>query len=167
MHKKWYVAQTKPKAEKRACHWLGMKNIEVFIPKMEVKKRRRRSMMPVVEPVFPGYIFVRMVPAAASWQKLNWTPGIKRVLAFDGIPSEVPEAVVAELRRRSVEKGFIQRGPEFSKGEIVQVTDGPLKGLVGVIEEARPGKERINILLNILSNPTRVQTNASELQKVS
>jgi transcriptional antiterminator RfaH len=167
MGQRWYVAQTKPKAEKRACHWLGMKDIDVFVPKMEIKKRRKLGVVLAIEPVFPGYLFVKLEPSPSSWQQLKWTPGIKKVLGFNGAPSVVPEEVISELQKRTRQKGFIQEGSRFRKGEKVLVTQGPLKGLVGVIEEARPGKERINILMNILSSPTRVQTNASELQKVS
>ncbi len=167
MSARWYVAQTKPKAEKRACHWLKMKNIRVFIPRMEVKKTRKKHAVSTVEPVFPGYLFVQLEPAPSAWQELKWTPGIKKILDCNGIPSIVPEQVIEELRLRTERKGFIQHGCKFRKGEKVQLTEGPLKGLIGVIEEARPGKERINILMHILSSPTRVQTNASELEKVS
>ena len=37
---------------------------------------------------------------------------------------------------------------------------------MGVIEEARPGKERVRILMEILRMPTRVLARVYELEKV-
>jgi len=167
MRARWYVAQTKPKAERRVFQWLETKGIEVFVPKMEIKRKRRNRAVTLIEPVFPGYVFVRIEPRPNSWNKLKWTPGIKIILGYDGVPSPVPGKVIEELRERTGNESFIQPNPKFNKGERVRIVDGPLRGLMGVIEEARPGKERVRILMEILRKPTRVLTRIYELEKVT
>ncbi len=163
---RWYVAQTKPKAERRVSQWLETKGIEAFIPKMEIKRKRRNRAVTLIEPVFPGYVFVRIEPRPNSWNKLKWTPGIKTILGYDGVPSPIPGEVIEGLRERTGAESFIQPNPKFNKGEKVRIVDGPLRGLMGVIEEARPGKERVRILMEILRMPTRVLARVYELEKV-
>lgn len=163
---RWYVAQTKPKAERRVSQWLETKNIEVFVPKMEIKRKRRNRAVSLSEPVFPGYIFVRIESHPYSWNKLRWTPGIRKILGYDGVPSPVPREVIEELREQTGNESFIQPNSKFNKGEKVRIVDGPLRGLMGVIEEARPGKERVRILMEILRMPTRVLARVYELEKV-
>lgn len=166
MLKQWFVVHTKPRSEARVCRWLETKQVSFFAPKMEKKRKRRHGKSTILEPVFPGYVFVQLEPHPNSWCKLQWTPGVKRILGYNGIPSPVPEAVITLLKERTEKKGFIESRPRFVKGETVQITHGPLRGLIGVIEEARPGKERVRILMDLLCKPTKVQACVFELEKV-
>lgn len=163
----WYVANTKPRCEEIVCTDLRDKDIEVFAPRMEVVRTRGRFRGMCLELVFPGYIFVRIELGSNSWYRLRWTPGVRKILGYGGTPSPVPEEVIGLLRKRMKKKGFIRPKAMFVKGERVQIKDGPLKGLVGVIEEARPGKERVKILMNMLRDSTKVEINISALEKAS
>ena len=55
----WYVLKTKPRQDERAIQSLDNQGFEVFGPKLTVKKVRRGKRMSSVEPMFPGYVFVR------------------------------------------------------------------------------------------------------------
>lgn len=162
----WYVIHTKSKSEERVRKLLQAKDVEVFIPKMQVMRKRLGTVFAVSEPVFPRYVFSRMRLTSSFLHQLRWTPGVVRMLTFNGIPSPVPSGVIDFLKGRSMD-GFVRPESRFSKGDTVRFTGGPFEGLEGVIEEARSGKERVKILMDILHKSTRVEAHVLELEKVS
>jgi transcription antitermination factor NusG len=48
----------------------------------------------------------------------------------------------------------------------VRVTDGPLAGLVGIIEDPPDPRGRVRILMDILRTQTRVSIDAGSLEDV-
>lgn len=166
MLSKWYVINTKPRSEQIVCRQLETKDLEFFFPKMVVTKKRRTTKAAVLEPVFPGYVFVRMIANPDAWSGLNWTPGVKKVLDFNGAPSAVPDGLIDALKKRMEKRGFIQPRVRFHAGDEVRVKDGSFWGLVGVVEEARSGKERVKILIDMLHYYARVEIDAGGLEMV-
>ena len=64
----WYCARTKPKHEQIAAANVRKRlNLEVFHPQLRIERATRRGVVRVIEPLFPGYIFVR----CAIEEKLN------------------------------------------------------------------------------------------------
>ena len=57
---KWYVVLTKPKQEERAEEHLAAQDREVFLPRVQLEKMRKGKRVDVVEPLFPGYLFVNV-----------------------------------------------------------------------------------------------------------
>lgn len=166
MLEKWYVVHTKPRSEEKVCSQLKGKGLEIFAPKMKVTNERRAARAAVVEPVFPGYVFVRVELNPNSWYGLRWTPGVRRILGVNGAPSPVPDEVIEILKERMEKRGFIKPKARFHRGDKVRVKDGLFWGLVGVIEEARSGRERVKVLMDILHRSTRVEIHAAELEMV-
>lgn len=168
MLQKWYVLNTKPRCERIVCARLERRDIEVFFPRMEVRRTKKVAIPGrVIEPVFPGYIFVRVGLEENLLYGLRWTPGVRRILGYEGRPTAVPDEVVDLLKKRMEREGFVRPRTKFVWGDRVQIKDGPLKGLIGVIEEARPGKERVKILMSMLRASAKVEIHVDELEKVS
>jgi len=166
MLEKWYVVYTKPRSEEKVCRLLESKSVEVFVPKMAVTKKKKRARITIIEPVFPNYVFVRLGLNPNFWYALKWTPGVRRILSFNGLPSPVPDEVIDFLKKRTEKKGFVEPKATFNKGDKVRIKEGPFEGLVGIIEEARPSKERVKILMEILRTSTKVEIHVEELEKV-
>lgn len=166
MLKKWYVINTKPRSEEMVCDQLENRHLEFFFPKMAVARKKRGAKVTAIEPVFPGYVFVQIRPNASSWCKLKWTPGVKKLLDFNGVPSVVPDELVNTLRKRLEKRGFIKPKARFNRGDKVRVKDGSFWGLMGVVEEVRSGKERVKILIDMMRWFARVEIDVEELEKV-
>jgi transcriptional antiterminator RfaH len=91
-----------------------------------------------------------------QWHEIKRTPGVVRLVAEGGVPARVPDAVIAELRRRE-RSGLVQL-PEprrFSAGDRVRVTYGPLIGLEGLVAGTRPS-QRVEVLLGLLGRARAV-----------
>src|SRR5262249_49861828 len=120
----WFVMQTKPCREDIASRHLDQKGIENLVPWII------RPKVPGRIPLFPGYLFAHLC-LERQYAAAKWTPGVKGVVAFGGVPSPVPEAVIAFLRRRSGSDGVVRTA--FQLGEHVTMCRGPLRGLSGII----------------------------------
>jgi transcriptional antiterminator RfaH len=146
----WYAVYTKPNAEYRVARLLQLKGLEVFLPEIPSWKPRRGHR---TEPLFPSYVFVRADWSAVPLTTVEWTPGVRRLVAFDGRPAVVPESAIALIRRRLAE-GAWARAP-FRPGERVRIVEGPLQGLEAVFEGPMEPAARVRVLLEFLGRVHR------------
>jgi len=70
----WFALYTKPHKE----HWvrdiLSARKVEVYLPEIAVKTRRRDRRNK--RPFFPHYLFARLDPQDGLFANLRWTPGL-------------------------------------------------------------------------------------------
>lgn len=164
--KSWYVVQTKPRSERQVCDVLSRKDIEVYLPLVRVHRVNPRA-RPVV-PFFPCYLFVRVELASVGVSALNWAPGAVRLLAFDGEPAVVPDAVVEHIRRRIPEverSGELGLGP-FRPGDRVRITSGPFRDLEAVFDRALSPNGRVQVLIEFLGRVVKGEVKLDTLEKL-
>ena len=150
----WYALHTKPRQEDRVSSRLGEGGVEVFLPKIQVRRKRRGHGMSLVEPLFPGYLFIASGLTAPVWGAIHWTPGVKAVLGCDGVPSPVPDGLIALIMQRIGTDGAIHKQPAFVRGDRVRITGGPFAGLVGILERGASRSGRVQVLLDMLRAAT-------------
>ena len=150
----WYVLYTKPRQEEAVAGQLGRRGLEVFLPQYT---ERRRGEAPRMQVLFPCYLFIRADLEAVGISALQWVPGVRRLVAFGGVPARVPEAAIAYIRRQLVQleaQGGFPRA-RFRPGERVRVREGPLAGLEGIFEGPAGPAERVRILIRFLGECNR------------
>ena len=128
--------------------------VEVFLPKIQVRRKRRGHGTSIVEPLFPGYLFVASDLTAPAWGAIHWTPGVKAVLGCDGVPSPVPDGLIVLIMQRIGADDVIQPQPPFVRGDRVRITGGPFAGLMGVLERGASRSGRVQVLLEMLHAAT-------------
>ena len=117
-----------------------------------------------MRPLFPGDLFARLLlPGAAA--RVAWTPGVRRLVTFEGEAPALPPAAIDFLRAPPGTDGVIAARPRpLPVGRRVRVTDGPLAGLIGIIEDPPDGRGRVGVLMDILRAHTRVSIDADSLE---
>ncbi len=164
----WYAVNTKPRKEDLVQKNLQLKRVEVFLPRIEITRRRGTAELKLIEPLFPGYLFARIAPEPQEIARVNWTPGVRRVLMSLGNPVPLPSEAIELLRWRV---GLKNRGPanwekEFPGGARVAVEDGPFAGLIGVVDRPLPGKARVRVLLEFIERLTPVECDVRWLKRL-
>ena len=152
--KKWYVVYSKPNKEEFAEFCLRLRGVEVFLPRLlfpESMKKRKR-----IVPLFPNYLFTRIC-TPEQYHCILWTPGVKRIVSFNGAPAPLDESVVAFLMQQGTPDGIIAARSNLQMGQEVQITGGPFEGLVGIIQEPPGAKGRVKILMKLLSRQVKVE----------
>ena len=152
--RQWYVVYSKPQNEVHAKFHLELKGLQVFFPKLllpESAKKRKR-----IIPLFPNYLFVHINVLSHEYYAAIWSPGVRRIVSFNGYPASIDEKIVQLLMRESGPNGIIVARSTLKCGQEVQITGGPLTGLVGIIHEPPNANGRVKILLQILNRQAKV-----------
>jgi transcriptional antiterminator RfaH len=152
--RQWYVLYSKPQKEDYARLHLRAKGLEVFFPQLlfpkSAKKRKR------LVPLFPSYLFVRLKLFSEEFSYAQWSPGISRIVSFNGVPASIDDSIVDFLMAQTNGDGVVEARPKLRIGQEVRISGGPFGGLVGIIQEPPNAKGRIKILLRLLNRPTKV-----------
>jgi transcription antitermination factor NusG len=162
--KRWYVVRSKPRREGYAQEQLVRRGVETFLPRILEPVPLRDE--PALAPLFPGYLFAH-VDLEMQHNNVIWSPGVRGFVAFGELPAAIDEAVVAFLQVRCGREGVVRVERRFSDGDRVRVLQGPLRGLVGVVEGYVRGDARVRVLMELLRRRTQVSVPARLLEHVA
>jgi len=157
----WYALQHKPAQGDRALAHLQNQDIACFYPKIQVEKIRAGKRTHKLEPLFPGYLFVKLEQTDPSWAKLRSTRGVLRVVSFANKPAGISGEVIQHIKD-SLDSVTQQGG--LKSGEAVQLGDGPFEGINAVFQ-AYDGEERAIVLINFMQKQQRVKVPISAMRR--
>lgn len=151
MTEQWYVLHSKPMKEALLWEQLNLHSIESYYPRLRVKPVNPRARK--VRPYFPGYLFVRVDLEQTSLSTFQWMPGAAALVSFDGVPSPVPDHLIAAVQRRVEEVNAVDaRSLEGLKpGDVVTIQEGPFSGYEAIFDARLSGEERVRVLLKYLN----------------
>jgi transcription termination/antitermination protein NusG len=138
---------------------------EVLVPAekvVELVKGQRRTS---TRKFFPGYILVH-VEELGDYLK-GFIKGTPRVTGFVGGTDDPPAISEAEVREitHQMEEGAAKPKVLFETGENVKVIDGPFQDFNGVVEEVRPEKGKLRVLISIFGRATPVELEFVQVEK--
>jgi transcriptional antiterminator NusG len=174
---KWYVVHTYSGYENRAQLGLmervkreGLEHMfgEILVPTESVVEMKGGSKRTTSRKFFPGYIIVQMEMTDETWHLVKDTD---KITGFVGgtrrRPSPVPEREVLRITQQ-MEEGTTKPKPkqDFQEGETVRVTDGPFMNFTGTVEEVRPDKQKLRVLVSIFGRATPVELDFMQVESV-
>ncbi len=147
----WYVVNTKPKNEVIAEENLQRQSFMTYLPWIRLSRRRRGKWVKVIEPMFPGYLFVRLDPKLQSVAPIRSTRGVLKLVSFGHSPKTISDNIINDLKNTADRQTGLHSAtiPLFEKGDVVNVVSGPLQGLRGIYQ-ATTKNERVTILMELL-----------------
>ncbi len=172
---KWYIVhahsgfEAKAKAsllEKAArekkSHLFG----EVLIPVESVVELVKGQKKSTERKFFPGYMLVQMQLCDEAWHIIKATPRISGFVGDARNPPALPEDEVKRITNQMVE-GAVKAKPKytFKEGEAVRVIDGPFANFNGTVEEVRPEKSKLRVLVSIFGRATPVELDFIQVEK--
>ncbi len=176
IQKKWYAVHTysgfedhvKLAIEERIAS-SGLKKYfgDIIIPKEDViEKNVKGGKKKVKRKFFPGYIFVNMNVNTDSWHLLKGTPKVTGFVGDQLNPMAVDESEMDKIIAQITEG--IKRPKakiEFSKGDIVKITEGPFSGFNGTIDDIKPDKSKLEVLVSIFGRATPVELDFTQVER--
>ena len=165
----WFAVVSKPRQEQTALENLQRQGFECFLPMAENPyQRRSKKHRPIIEPLFPRYLFLKAVASRQDLAPVRCTKGVLSMVRFGVELAVVPEPVIHAIKScMETATGLVKIKPVAVKaGDKVRVFDGPLAGITGVVQETN-SKNRALVLMELLGRPTRVEVNALDLQRAS
>jgi transcription antitermination factor NusG len=147
--RRWYVVQAKGRREAAAGQHLQRRGVEVFFPQLLLPRYLGHARETV--PMFPGYLFVRLV-LPDQFDAVRWSPGVRRFVSASGQAAAVlDDGVVEFLRRNATPDGVVEARPNVDVGDRVRINGGPFDGLVAVIQRPPDARGRVKVLMELLT----------------
>ncbi len=160
--KNWFVVQTLPRKESIARLNLERQGYKILLPILHHRKRSRGKWQDVLEPMFPGYLFIELTMGRDNMAPIRSTVGCKRIVKFGLDPQIVPAEVITPLLALGDEPVEIKK--QLKSGDRIHFETGPLKGLDGIFNLVK-GSERAEVLIGLLGRRTNVVADLNEISK--
>ncbi|MCX6112594.1 MAG: transcription termination/antitermination protein NusG [Proteobacteria bacterium] len=173
---KWYIVYVRTGQEQKAKEQLEQKIKaqtkqgdfgHVLVPVeniVEVTKGKKRT---ATRKFFPGYMLVQMVMSEENWHFVKSTPRIVGFVGNNVNPPVVNEAEVTKITSQAQE-GMSKPVPRmsFEEGENVRVVEGPFTNFTGIVEEVKPDKAKLKVLVSIFGRSTPVELEFVQVEKI-
>jgi transcription antitermination factor NusG len=159
----WYVVHTRPKCEHIAAGLMvRLVNVGVYCPRIRFQKSTRRGKVWFIEALFPSYFFARFTPIE-SLRAVKHSQSVIKVVDFGGNLTPVPDEVITELKKEMRDEEVREVLVDVKVGDIVELTEGPMRGLKGIVNAKLSGADRVRVLLEFLGRENAVEVPASKL----
>jgi transcription antitermination factor NusG len=155
----WYAVYSFPRHEKVVARHLEQQALEHYLPLYEALHRWKDRWARVQEPLFPGYLFVR-IPLHDRFRVLN-TPSVLRIVGTSS-PLPLPDEEIEALRR-SLQTRKATPCPYFTAGKRVRIASGPFEGMQGVVLR-RKGKTRLIVSIDSIMRSVAFELEAADLR---
>jgi transcriptional antiterminator NusG len=175
MSKRWYIVHTYSGHEQKAKQALlerakamGHEDEfdEILIPEenvVEVVKGEKRTSK---RKFFPGYILVRMELNDDTWHIVRDTPKVTGFVGGGTQPTPIEDEEVARMTQQ-IKEGAAKPKPKilFEEGENVRVVSGPFANFSGFVDEVRPEKEKVRVMVQVFGRATPVELDYMQIEK--
>jgi len=167
---RWYVLHTYSGYENAVADTIvksaenrGMQDLilEVNIPMETVTEITDNGTKTVERKVFPGYVLVKMVLTDESWHLVR---NVRGVTGFVGSGNKAIPLTEDEIAALGVERHDVH--VEFEVGNSVKVTDGPLSGFLGVVDEIEIDKSRVRVIVSMFGRETPVDLDFDQIELI-
>ena len=173
----WYVINTYSGHENKV-----KTNLEHRIDSMNQQTRFRRVVVPteqVIETkdgqkvqaekrVLPGYVLVNMDLNDDAWMVVKNTPGVTGFVGAGSKPVPLSQGEVDRiLHAGGVAGAPVARAQvEFSLGESVKITSGPLADFDGEITDVNADGQKLKVLVDIFERQVPVELGFDQVKKI-
>ena len=173
---RWYAVNTysghenkvKQNLEHRRIS-LGQENSirQIVIPTEQVQEVKDGQKQMKEQRTMPGYLLVNMNMTDDSWQLVKNTPGVTGFVGAGSKPVPLSQGEVDRILRTGAATGERPRAQvEFSLGESVKVTSGPLSDFDGEIVDVNPDQQKLKVLVDIFERQVPVELGFDQVKKI-
>ena len=174
---RWYVVNTYSGHENKV-----KANLEHRIESMGQRQRFRRVVVPteqVIETkdgqkvqaekrVLPGYVLVNMDLNDDAWTVVKNTPGVTGFVGAGSKPVPLSQPEVDRILKTGQTAGGERARTtiEYSLGESVKITSGPLADFDGEITEVNPDGQKLTVMVDIFERQVPVEVGFDNVKKI-
>ena len=158
------VAQQIKEAVNRASMQNDVKKI--IVPAENVIEIRRGKKISRERIFMPGYILIQMKMTDRGYHLIKDIGRVAGFLGADGTPDPMPESEVEEILNRAETGQTTTRALiTFEVGDRVAITDGPLEGWNGTVEDVDNDSRRVVIGVMIFGRVTQTDLSFDQVTK--
>jgi len=164
---RWYVIHTYSGFENKVKLSLqegiavaGMEEYfdDILIPEEDIVELVKGEKKTSKRKFFPGYVLIRMELNDDTWHIVKNTPKVTGFIGSKDKASPISDEDVESLKTR-IDEGTLKPKPKykFEAGDHVKIIDGPFTNFDGVVDEVKPEKGKLRVIVSIFGRSTPVE----------
>ena len=176
MEFKWYIVHTYSgfehkvkKSLEEKIRTLGQEEYfsKILVPTEQVIELKKGQKKTSSRKFYPGYILVQMMLNDDTWHTVRSTPKVTGFVGGEVKPTPIDDEEADRIIHQ-MEEGVSKPKPKFrfEEGDEVRVIDGPFSNFQGVVEEVKPDKEKLRVLITIFGRSTPVELDFIQVNKI-
>lgn len=138
----------------------------VLLPEEQTVEIKNNKRMEKTSKIYPGYLFVEMLPDEMAWFELRRIPGVAKLVGDKTSPTPVEKHEIERILRNVGEKTK-KVEVDFEVNEMIKVISGPFRGYAGVISEINVERGKLKSLISIFGRETPVELDFDQVEKAS
>jgi transcription antitermination factor NusG len=157
----WFAVWTRSRHEQIVREQLEQKGVEAFLPTVARWSRWKDRKKKIDWPLFPGYCFARFDPDDRL--RVLKVTGVVSIVGFDGEIAAIPEHEIEGIRRLIESDLQFDPCPLIHEGTMVEVTHGPLKGVIGRLTR-KGAHARLVLSVDLIGQAVSVEVDAADVR---
>src|SRR5271165_3139193 len=163
----WFCLKAQPKREHIAAACLRQNfEVEVFCPRVRLRKHTNRGPVWFVESMFPGYLFARF-DYATFHRRVRQGPGVSGFVQFGDRLGLLPDGLISEIKGRMGKDELVEINQGLQSGQNVQVTQGPFQGFEALVTRLIAARDRVEILIEWMGRSLRAEVSVADLVAIA
>jgi transcription antitermination factor NusG len=159
----WFAIWTRSRHEKLVRDQLEKKSdVDVFLPTIGKWSRWKDRKKKIDWPLFPGYVFARFV--ADERVGILKVDGVVQIISNNGILSRIPDDEIDSIRTLVDSELAFDPVPLIKEGDMVKVTSGPLKGVIGRLVTKKGAQARLVLSVDLIGQAVSVEVDAADVK---
>ncbi|HET9461069.1 MAG TPA: transcription termination/antitermination protein NusG [Gaiellaceae bacterium] len=140
----------------------------VVVPTEQIIETKDGQKVQTEKRVLPGYVLVNMSMSDEAWTVVKGTPGVTGFVGAGAKPVPLSQPEVDRILHHGVPVGAqaTKAQVEFSLGESVKVTSGPLSDFDGEIVDVNPDQQKLKVLVDIFERQVPVELSFDQVKKI-
>jgi transcription termination/antitermination protein NusG len=138
------------------------------VPTEQVIDTKDGQKVQVEKRVLPGYVLVNMDLNDDAWTVVKNTPGVTGFVGAGSKPVPLSQPEVDRILKTGASAGGDRARAtiEYSLGESVKVTSGPLSDFDGEIVDVNPDQQKLKVLVDIFERQVPVELGFDQVKKL-
>jgi transcription termination/antitermination protein NusG len=161
MDARWFAIWTRSRHEKLVRDQLEKKQLEVFLPTIGRWSRWKDRKKKIDWPLFPGYCFTRAL--TDDRLAILKCDGVVSIIGNNGEPTPIPDVEIESVRQLVDSELSYDSCPLVKEGQMVKVTHGPLKGVVGRLMR-KGAHARLMLSVDLIGQAVSVEVDAADVK---
>ena len=158
----WFAIWTRSRHEQVVRAQLETKHIDAFLPTITRWSRWKDRKKKIDWPLFPGYCFARFDPDDAL--PVLKCSGVVNIVSFEGKPAPIPAYELESIRMLVASDLTFDPCPLIKEGMMVEVTHGPLRGVVGRLMRKDHERARLVLAVDLIGQAVSVEVDAADVK---
>ena len=157
----WFAVWTRSRHEKLVRDQLAERRVEVFLPTITKWSRWKDRKKKVDWPLFPGYCFARF--ESDDRLAVLKCDGVVTIVGTTGMPAPIPAIEIESIRQLLASELSFDPCPLIKEGMLVEVSGGPLKGVVGRLMR-KGAHARLVLSVDLIGQAVSVEVDAADVK---